>query len=306
MALYNIKADHGTPYTGHWNNAIVDLDEATQWCKDLYTKQDPGGKIDGCDTGDIYRALYEGNTSLVEASDKFMEAFNDMAFNGRAMRTIADVAGGAVNVAAHLAGTPLAMRRRQRQIAPLGELNIFVDGSGSAGNDTESLTARGCALLGLVRMLAAIRPVNLYMACGGSFSNPEDAGWHGRQICASVIVRLNATTMDLSRDGFALAHPGFCRAFLFKACKDIPYRKRGVTLGHDRGDLGWELGGIEPYRTHGLTAFCKAVGCAKEQSVFFTPMYHGEDQELQKNPAQWIKNMMVKYGAQSAFDMEAD
>lgn len=305
MAQFNLDVNHGIAgYRGQWNTAVVDLEEAAQWAKDIHEKQQHSGYLmDGMNAGGVHRALRDGDLKMAKQSEAFLEAFQDMTFNGRSSRTIAAVSGGAPNVAAHLAGTPMAMRRRERVIAPMGKLTVFIDGSGSAGNTTEDLTARGVALLGLVRMLTAVRPVEVYMACGGWFRDPSGGSYGNTMISGSVFVRLNAATMDLSRDGFAMAHPAFCRAFMFRACKDIPFRKRGATAPRDDGALGWELGGVEVYRHHGLSAFCNALGCDQSQSIFFTPMYL--DDPAVVNPAQWIKDMMIKYGGQSAFDMDA-
>lgn len=304
MAQYNLDVKHDVPgYHGRWNTAIIDMAEATQWAHDLHTKQVRGQYLtmDGMDAGDVAKALRDGDTSMVALSERYLSAFENMTFNGLKEQTVAAVAGGAVNVGAHLAGTPLSMRRRQRLIQPMGALNIFIDGSGSAGNNSTDLGKRGAALLGLIRMLTAIRPVNLYMACGGDFNEPGTA-YGARHICATVFVQINTAAMDLSRDGFAIAHPAFCRAFIFRACKDIPFRKQGQTVPQDSGYLGWELGGIESYRRHGLNAFCKAVDCDPEQSVFFTPMYATDP--VLKDPVQWIKDMLIRYGGQSAYQME--
>ena len=302
MAQYKLNAPHGTAYRGTWNTAIIDMAEAAQWAADLHTKQEVGYKFDGMNVGDVANALRNGDKRHVADSDRYMEAFADMTFNGRTSETINAVTGGAVNVGAHLAGTPLSMRRRQRIIAPMGPLTIFIDGSGSGNNTTRDLSKRGAALLGLIRMLAAVRPVHLYMACGGSFatSGGFNSAW-GSNLCASVFTRIDTAHMDLSRDGFAIANPAFCRSFIFKACKDIPTRMRGATLLRDDGTLGWELGGIESYRKNGLTAFCTAIGCDQDQSVFFTPMYGSE---VLGDPVKWIKDMMVRYGGQSAYAME--
>jgi hypothetical protein len=303
MAQYKLNAPHGTAYRGVWNTAIIDMAEAAQWATDLATKQEKGYSLDGMNVGDVANALRNGDTSLVAESDRYMEAFADMTFNACKEHTIAAVSGGAVNVGAHLSGTPLSMRRRERLISPMGPLTVFIDGSGSGNNTTSDLSKRGAALLGLIRMLAAVRPVNLYMACGGSFATPGGFNSHwGSNLCASVFTRINTAQLDLSRDGFAIAHPAFCRSFVFKACKDIPTRMRGATLQRDDGTLGWELGGIESYRKNGLTAFCTAIGCDQEESVFFTPMY---GTEVLGDPVKWIKDMMVRYGGQSAYAMES-
>jgi hypothetical protein len=292
---YLIDTPHGIArYRGKWNVAITDMSGAAQWAQDCANAGGADWAADGMTAGAVARAIREGDMEMAQASEKYMEAFESLSFTGRKARTVAAVCGGAANVAAHLAGSPLAMRRRERIMSDMGTLTVFIDGSSSGDVGTDALKRRGAALLGLVRMLTAVRPVELYIVGGGMYGVPtrqEPARPSG-----SVFVRIDTGTMDLSRDGFAVAHPAFTRSFLYRASVTIPERQQGETRPWD-GGLGWEFGGVDVYRAHALGAFCRALDCDPSQSIFFSPP-HSSDPIID-NPVAWIRDMLALYGGQT-------
>jgi hypothetical protein len=282
---------HGVPSyaAGKWNVAITDMEDAARWIDELRASCPTYGSphsygVDGMTPERISNAIRHGDLEMAEASNGFMEAFADMSFNGRKAKIVPAVSGGAPNVAAYLAGSPMAMRRRERVMSDMGALTVFVDGSSSGDVGTEPLKRRGAALLGLVRMLQTVRQVDVYIVGGGVTS---DGRTSGKSLTCSVFVKINSAVLDLSRDGFAVAHPAFTRSFLYRASQSLdPIGMPGV--------LGWEFGGVGTYRQHGLRAFCNALGCDPSQSVFFTPP-HSDDPVID-DPIKWIKDMLVRFG----------
>jgi hypothetical protein len=93
----------------------------------------------------------DGNPALVPASDAYLTKLTDRTLVSRRWQIVPAVAGGAPNVAAALAGHPLAMRRRQRLTSDQAPLAIIVDVASSAGISTRNLEKRGAAVLALVR-----------------------------------------------------------------------------------------------------------------------------------------------------------
>jgi hypothetical protein len=80
----------------------------------------------------------------------------------RAWRTKNSVIGTCPNVPHYLAGNPYNMRLKRRSTSATAPLWIFVELVASAGVDTKTCLKRGAAMLALLRILANVRPVELW------------------------------------------------------------------------------------------------------------------------------------------------
>jgi len=74
---------------------------------------------------------------------------------------------------------------------------------------TETIRARGVALLAVVLAMQRERPVSLLLHCTNAFE--QDDNRH-----ATTIVRMGTTPIDLSELAVALWHPGTSRRWLFQ------------------------------------------------------------------------------------------
>lgn len=136
--------------------------------KTVYTEDWAGATYD-----DAKAQAVAGDPSYVERSDALLEKIEtDFAGEGFLPVTSNALTGGAVNVPAFLSGSPLAMRQRRRQVAEGGEIVLMVNCFISAIIPHETIMRRGVAQLALVRALATVRPVRLFIY-GSHTGKPE-------------------------------------------------------------------------------------------------------------------------------------
>jgi hypothetical protein len=224
-----------------------------------------------CRTGDLAR---------VEPSDKLLSAFeNKFHFQSSAFQTVDAVAGGVPNVPAFLAGQPLAMRRRQRVTNEQAPLNILIDLTSSGGITSAQLEKRGAALLALVRILSAQRPVNLYAASSGL---PRSAG--ERFMSSAVLFRLDTAPLDLARAAHVLCATGVAR--------QLGYSTLTEQVGSKGGDIAWPYNSDEYTRRNGVAYWQRAIGT--DELLYLAPAF-AYDENL-TNPEKWLTDMLAKYG----------
>jgi hypothetical protein len=218
------------------------------------------------------QAARQGHPPSVELSEKYLGMFESLSFQARKWNTVDAIAGGAPNIGAHLAGSPLAMRRRQRVMDDFAPLTVFCDVVSSASVDADYLKKRGAAVLALVRMLGATRPVSLYAVGGmGGLSN------------GYVMVKMPDVT-DLSRAAFVMAHPAAARGMLYQCCARVEPGVRGR----------WAFNDVARYRRLGLQIYSEAVGAPIADCLYVPPIYSGEETIV---PEKWLPEMLAKYGA---------
>ena len=153
-----------------------------------------GGKKSAC-----VRGMNGLSDQYVSASDKLMDRIEpmlDLETSGR--RVLPAMAGGAVNVPAHLSGSPLAMRMRRPDMSDRGEIHVFASFLTSASVDKALLEMRGAALLALVRAIGITRPVRLTVFCM----------WSNRYWLSFDV---ESSPLDLQRAAFALSSPTILR-----------------------------------------------------------------------------------------------
>jgi hypothetical protein len=227
------------------------------------------------------RAAYDGDAAGVETSDKLMAEFEALAPRSRRWRTIDTVAGGAPNIGAYLAGSPLAMRRRQRALAQGAPLTIFVDVVSSAGISAKDLKKRGAAVLALVRVLGALRPVSVYMVAGG--------GSGGRDLPAAFVAVRMDDPMDLSRAAFFLGHPGAARGLAYSLmCYAVHPTGQQLFTGQ------WAWSDHNTYRKHAPAIFANAVGAPVEDCLYLAPPHVADPAIV--NPSKWVLDMLAEHG----------
>lgn len=235
-----------------------------------------GSWIGGLTAAMADRCLREGEASRVAASEDYLAKFEGkFAFHTARFKTIDAVAGGAPNVAAYIAGTPLAMRRRQRTADDLAPLTIVVDTTSSGGINAAKLERRGAALLALVRLLAARRPVTLW---AGAALGPR--GDNRVQMC-SVMTRIETAPLDLARAAFLLGHPG--------ASRGIGYSVIGEQC---RGFGAWPYNDIDKTRTYGPEYFGRLF--PGTEILYMPPVFGGELESTA--PDKWLTEKLAKYG----------
>lgn len=168
------------------------------------------------------QTMRSGDLSRVGPSDALLTRFERFAFATPTKAWRRDVAGSVPNVPAFLAGHPQTMRRRVRLVSAGAPLAIIVDLTTSANIDAADIEKRGAAILALVRILSARRPVELW---AGAFTG-ADAGRNG---CA-MFARIDTSPLDLARAAFAMVSPAYPRRALYALA-----RTRGFSGGWPYG-----------------------------------------------------------------------
>lgn len=226
-------------------------------------------------------AIAAGDIAGVAASDALLSRFEEEHRPTLGWRVIPAVAGGAPNVGAHLAGSPVAMRQRRRVAQQGNPLTVFVDTVSSGGIDAADLKKRGAAALALVRVLSTSRPVTLYAVAGG-----QHHGTTGGQFC---MVRLDQP-LDLARAAFALAHPAFARALAYEVLPRLA-GKQG------NGSLHWAWGDVKVYRAKARDLYASAVGADPADCLYVPPPFYTD--KAITDGAGWLRDMIGQYGGEA-------
>jgi hypothetical protein len=265
--------------------AVTDLSGFADWIEALpetaHTRSVDRAWCGGMDYRAARSAVRHGDMAGVAASDALLARFESDLHPTAAWRTIPAVAGGAANVGAYLAGSPVAMRQRRRVIRAENPLTVLVDVVSSAGISAKDLQKRGAAALALVRVLSATRAVSVYAVAGMQ--------QHGKAN-SFIAVRLEQP-LDLARAAFALAHPAFGRALTYEAGPRL--------VGCEAtGSLHWAWRDIGKYRHKARDLYAGALGL-NPQDCLFLPPPHMDDQSI-RDGAAWLKDMVATWGGEAA------
>ena len=171
------------------------------------------GEFHGATASQTLERAQRGDLERVALSDAMMAHLEDaVGFQARRWRTVDSVAGGAPNVAAFLAGSPMSMRRRVRMLDAAAPLTIAIEVGVSASVDADSIARRGAAALALARIAAGQRPVALW-----AYSAAQNANGSA----AAYAVRIETAPLDTSRAAWLLCAPESCRRASFAACSSL-------------------------------------------------------------------------------------
>jgi hypothetical protein len=209
----------------------------------------------------VERATF-GDMSRVSASETLLSKMEKYAFESNKRTWRNDIAGGCPDVPAYIAGQPLSMRRRTIVESDSAPLAIIVDLVSSEGIPAETMERRGAAILALVRVLSARRPVELW---AGSFLQ---GGPSGMDACA-FMARLDTAPLDLARAAHVLSSQSMPRQIGFA--------------------LGYALGGFQgrwPYVND-------KVSRPMMREIFLPAMPHVTDALcVSKDPEAWLEQTL--------------
>lgn len=181
----------------------------------------------------------EGDETRAAASDRMLERLERFSAQSQAFATLPAVAGGAPCVPAYLSNSPLAMRQRRRVLSQAAPVAVLVNGFYSAAVDHETIERRGAAVLALVRVLSASRPVSLYWFVGAV----DSVRGKGR-LGSLITLPIDTAPLDLARASWLLCSPEAFRRVHFPAHRSTIGTKEDTSIG-------W-LGGHEWQQENGL------------------------------------------------------
>jgi hypothetical protein len=106
--------------------------------------------------------LQHGDLSGVAATDALLREMEALIPVSRSWRSFDAVVGACPNVPQYLAGNPYNMRLKRRCATATAPLALFAELVASASISAATCRRRGAAILALVRLLANLRPVELW------------------------------------------------------------------------------------------------------------------------------------------------
>jgi len=228
------------------------------------------------------RRVHEGCNEAATKSDAYLSKLEARDFVSRKFVTVASVAGGLPCVPAMLAGHPLAMRQRRRQMTDSAPLAIIVDVASSGSVKASELEKRGGAITALVRLLSAVRPVSLYIGCSVTLGGTKDA--------VHVFCRMDTAPIDLARTAHMITHASVARGMFYALCYE-----RGGAQGDERS-LKWPYAeGPKLIRAHAHAILSRAIPEAAE-SLYVGAAFEGDD--CIDQPEKWLQTMLERHGGQ--------
>jgi len=266
----------GREATNHWllfDNPGELADYAIRECPSNSNMNARTGFAGPHDAQETAKRTREGDLSCVEKADALLSRFERFAFETGRKAWLDDVTGAIPNVPAFIAGHPLAMRRRARQDSAAAPLAIIADLTTSAGLSTAQIEARGSAILALVRILSARRPVELWAGC------MVGAGGCDRDLCA-VFCQIESAPLDLARAAYVMTGAGFPRRLCY-GIAECRHNFRG----------GWPYNNTDASKQN-LTAICAQAFHHASETLCIPPI-HVRDL-LVKSPEVWIEQKLAE------------
>jgi hypothetical protein len=264
-----------------WTDRVRVVDQV-QFTKDVaQVAPAPGGdsswRLGGLTRQELDDGLNQGSLKHVDQVDALMSQFKTLTIQSRRYEIRPSVAGGAVNVGAYIAGQPMHMRRYERVLSGQAPLTVVANLMASESVSSNQMRARGATILAFVRIMAAIRPVTLYVMGGGFvIPSPKTAIYY--------IVKLDTCPIDLARAAHIFCESGVTRCGIM----GVIYAMGNATPGA----MGW------PYRSRNLITkhltqalFSRFL---PEAEYVYVPAYHQAD-AIATAPELWIKSMIEQY-----------
>jgi hypothetical protein len=215
------------------------------------------------------------NETLTRMADDYAKQFEHDVFAGRGWATRDSVVGSFPNVPALLAGVPCAMRQRVRTTRNVAPLTLYLELTGSSGVTGPKFVQRGAAVLALARLLANTRPVEIWTCTTYGCTNK---------------LQMVACQIDTAPLNVSVAAAMLCD----ESIRSCGHAINIGTMG-DYGFSGWAYGVPELERKYAGEILAGILNPGS--TMIYIPATYASD-DL-KNPAQWVRDMLAKYGAGS-------
>lgn len=248
--------------------AVCDIPGLAEFAADVSFNGSWYGRMNATES---LAALRDGDLSGVAASDKFLTDIETLVPMSQAWRTIDAMVGGSPNIGAAIAGHPIAMRRRERVASAVGPLTVVADLTTSGGIDADDMRRRGACILALVRILANVRPVELWAVAA--------LGTGGLR--ASVCTKIDTAPLDLARAAHVLTHPSVTRGLAYKALQD-KFQSTGA----------WPLCSFERHVKTARGAYHALLNPSHDM-LFIPPILVSD--ELVTRPVEWLTKTVQEY-----------
>jgi hypothetical protein len=239
-----------------------------------YANGHPDGAWAGGSVRQAFNGMTHGDRSLVSKSEVIMRGFDDMM--GEVERTISvpAIAGGAPNVPAMLAGSPMSMRRRQPVRVQAPSVTFVASHWHRVDVPKEHILRRGVTVLAVVRALSAVMPITLWSAVGlGSGGTNTVVGF-----------KVETDPIDLVRAAWAVSSPQVLRTG-FHGVTGIVHGK--ATKG------GYKVSEIEK---NPAEAWSNILGSEAENTIVLEGI-SGKNSiwSSDKTAAKWSSDMIARF-----------
>lgn len=227
-----------------------------------------------------------GNMDAVAKSDELLSKLESMFPVPTARHVwVDDVTGGFCNVPAMLAGQPLNMRRKVKRENEAAPLAIVANLLSSSSVDAKDVLNRGIAILALVRVMANVRPVELWVGVSCQGSNVTQS--------ANIYFQIPTTPLDLARAAHLISHPSISRAFGYSLAE--------THFGTD-GCIPFAYGaGLRAEAAQQCFHQTIAHAFPHMADILAIPMLYQGDRTL-KDPVAWIAEKVAVYSGEQLQD----
>ena len=227
------------------------------------------------------RKITTGDESYCAGYESLMSKFEDFDLSTFRPQWRDDVAGGRPNVQNFLAGTPLSMRRRIKDDSNTAPMAIIVDTTLSAQFDQKDMQKRGSAILALLRILSAKRPVELWL---GSVMDSNYNDW------GCVLTRINTTPLDIATASFIFGSLAFTRRICY-GLGGAEFNFKGF----------WAFGNHNIERKNMKACFKPAFEHIDTKDMLCIPGMHSMDKTV-SDPEGWIREQIQRFAPHESGD----
>lgn len=226
----------------------------------------------------LAKRLHDGDDIIGQAIDDRASAIEASLLLTTGLVARDSVSGACPNVPAYIMGNPYNMRDRRRNKTGRGPLALFIEMTGSAGLDRDEMIERGAALYAMVRAVAMLRPLELWIT--------TTYGTH--EIMCQTAVRVETNPLDMARAALILTSYGDIAAAGHKTtCTLNNWREK-----HSDGHLGWAYGvpALEQKYAGEILGRIMSPG---SQIAYLPAGLLGSDDF--SDPNEWIRTMLKKF-----------
>jgi hypothetical protein len=227
------------------------------------------------------RKVSVGDETYCAGYEKLMQKFEEFDVSTFRPQWRDDVTGSRPNIQAFIAGQPLSMRRRVKDDSSTGPMAIIVDTTLSTACNRGDMEKRGSAILALLRILSAKRPVELWVA---SCMDANGCDW------GCVLSRVQTTPLDTATSSFIFGSLSYTR----RLCYGI-----GEKEFNFKGLWGFDDDNVS--RKHMKALFAPLFEHVEE--TLCIPGMNSQD-KLVKNPEAWITEQIQRFAPHEAGDQK--
>ena len=227
----------------------------------------------GGNASDVRRLVKHGDLDIIKDAEKLAKGLErKLPATGQSHpQQVPSVAGGAPSVPAFLAGNPVCMQRTEYVASATAPIKVCVAINASGGFASEQLRQRALCIVGLVKLIGAMRPVELT-----AYQYSSSVGHTQAQRLRGSVVeyRLGCQPVDWAMAGALLGNSVLYRGLSFALISALD-----GTAGYD-GTMCFGSGNR-----------AELMGLARGTDLHFGPWQGTDNQE----PIEWVETELQRF-----------